>query len=484
MAVIQWSTSNNLAEVSAQNEVRVIWPLTYNANLNPEITGGFVNNIFEADSGSETGAPTQRQGDISANYRSRVAVDSLLFNENFNWTALNTRKFLNTATTFVTGVSGGFINLNNTNLTTANATNVITTRPTFPAYGTYPLQGECEIVYTTAWSAPVANNTTEIGFWLATGTTAPTDWSFFRYNSAGALQFVLNYNGSETAENYSGSNVPSVNARHHYAVVQGNDYVEFWIDNILYKNMAIPAAQGMATINQNMPFFVRSYNAAVVPSAYVNIKVSNISISQGDMNATVSIAEQMSAMQNMAIQGQTGSTMGSTANYVNSTVPATATLSNTAAGYATLGGQFVFAAVAGAETDYALFAYQVPVSTAANPSQKLVVTDVNIAVWSQVVAVATTPTVMHWSLGIGSTAVSLATADAATTKSRAVYPLWQTNLVIAEALGTGHQLNWDFTTPLTVNPWEYIHIILKIPTGTATATQTFRGTIGINGYNR
>ncbi len=179
----------------------------------------------------------------------------------------------------------------------------------------------------------------------------------------------------------------------------------------------------MATINQNQPFFVRSYNSASVPSLAVNVKVSNISISQGDMNATVSIGEQMATMQNMAIQGQTGSTMGSTANYVNSTVPATATLSNTAAGYATLGGQFVFAAVAGAETDYALFAYQVPVSTAAVPSQKLVISDINIAVWSQVAAIATTPTVMQWSIGIGATAVSLATADAATTKSRAVYPL-------------------------------------------------------------
>jgi hypothetical protein len=146
-------------------------------------------------------------------------MDTLLFNENFNGAALNTRKFINTATTFVTGVSGGFINLNNTNLTTANATNVITTRPTFPAYGSYPLQGECELVYITAGSVPVANNITEFGFGLATGVAAPTDGAFFRYNASGALQFVLNYNGAETVVTYAGSNVPSVNVRHHYSVV-------------------------------------------------------------------------------------------------------------------------------------------------------------------------------------------------------------------------------------------------------------------------
>lgn len=42
------------------------------------------------------------------------------------------------------------------------------------------------------------------------------------------------------------------------------------------------------------------------------------------------------------------------------------TISNTAAGYATPGGAFRRVAVAGAETDYALFAYLVPAGGAAN----------------------------------------------------------------------------------------------------------------------
>ena len=46
------------------------------------------------------------------------------------------------------------------------------------------------------------------------------------------------------------------------------------------------------------------------------------------------------------------------AQWANSAAPASAALSNTAAGYATLGGLFQFAAVAGAATDYALFGFQ------------------------------------------------------------------------------------------------------------------------------
>jgi len=47
---------------------------------------------------------------------------------------------------------------------------------------------------------------------------------------------------------------------------------------------------------------------------------------------------------------QSGATQ--TANYAPTSAPASATLSSAAAGYATLGGQFQFLAVAGAETDY------------------------------------------------------------------------------------------------------------------------------------
>ena len=55
-----------------------------------------------------------------------------------------------------------------------------------------------------------------------------------------------------------------------------------------------------------------------------------------------------------------------------------AVLSNTAAGYTTLGGQFQFAALVGAETDYALFAFQVPLAAAGGGNRNLVIRGVRI----------------------------------------------------------------------------------------------------------
>ena len=105
---IEGNTSGNVAEITSNNELKVIGPNTYVDGL-PSINGSFSNNIFEADAGSITGSPTQRQGDISANYRQRVGVDTLLFNDQFNGIALNSSLWSNTSTTFTTVVSNGFL---------------------------------------------------------------------------------------------------------------------------------------------------------------------------------------------------------------------------------------------------------------------------------------------------------------------------------------------------------------------------------------
>ncbi len=108
-----------------------------------------------------------------------------------------------------------------------------------------------------------------------------------------------------------------------------------------------------------------------------------------------------------------------TANYANTAAPASATLSNTAAGYTTLGGQWQFAAVAGAETDYALFGFQVTAAAAASANKNLFITGIRIEAVNTGAAVATTATLLQWGLAVGGTAVSLATADSATAGTRA-----------------------------------------------------------------
>jgi hypothetical protein len=132
---------------------------------------------------------------------------------------------------------------------------------------------------------------------------------------------------------------------------------------------------------------------------------------------------------------------------------------------------FQFAAVAGAATDYALFGYQVP-----SPSN-LVVTGVEIETWNTGAAVTTTPHLLVWGIAAGSTAVSLATA---TVNRRG---LGSQSFAVAAAIGANAQrIEKQFRTGIHVPANRFLHIILRMPTASATASQVIQGMVNIEGY--
>lgn len=174
---------------------------------------------------------------------------------------------------------------------------------------------------------------------------------------------------------------------------------------------------------------------------------------------------------------QNPTTLAQLANHANSTGPTSATLSNTAAGYATLGGRYQFAAVGGAATDYALFAYQVPTD------RSLHITGVAIATMNTGAAVATSAHVFDWALGLDSTAVSLATTDVGAAYAPRRVPLGVQGMPSGSAIGFVCQdLLREFKAPLVVKPGRYLHVILAMPVATATGSQVIRGDVMINGY--
>jgi hypothetical protein len=166
-------------------------------------------------------------------------------------------------------------------------------------------------------------------------------------------------------------------------------------------------------------------------------------------------------------------TFAQATTWANSAAPGNSTLSNTAAGATTLGGLFQFAAVAGAATDYALFGYQVPAP------YSLVVTGIDIDVWNTGAAVATTPTLMVWGAGVDQSAVSLATAGITR------IPLGANAFPVAAAIGAtaDRRISVDLTqSPLVTNAGRFFTIILRMPVGTATASQVIQGLVAIKGY--
>jgi hypothetical protein len=96
-------------------------------------------------------------------------------------------------------------------------------------------------------------------------------------------------------------------------------------------------------------------------------------------------------------------------------------------------------------------------------------------------AVTTTPTLLQWGIAYDGTAASLTTVDTAATKAPRRVPLGCQSLPVGLAVGGNvPDLCVDFRQPLSVNAGNYLHVILKIPVGTATASQIVRGVIAIN----
>lgn len=329
-----------------------------------------------------------------------------------------------------------------------------------------------------------------MGLGLASGVTAPTDGVFFRINASGVPQGVANFGGSETVVTLQDTPghtwAPAANTMYHWLIVAHNDVTEFWVDDVLMGVVNTPATVGSPCASMSLPLLMRLYNSGTVTTAQ-RLEVGSCSVTLGDQNAIRLWPTTMGVMGLSSINAPDGQTAGQTANYANSAAPASATLSNTAAGYGPtlLGGQWQFAAPAGAETDYVLFAYLNPAGTNAIPGKNLIIRGVRIETYNMGAAVATTPTLLQWGLAAGQTAITMATADSATAGTRAGrrVALGVQSLPVGAAVGaaaTPVDVNLD--APIVVEPGTYLHVLVKVPVGTATASQIIRGTCFINGY--
>ena len=467
------------ADVTGTNPARTTGPSQ--ANL-----AGFGIDAAEVSVSTANLARLVRALDASPDYRSRVGIDQILWHDVFCHGFLNGSKYKGVDTTMTKSMASGRLNMNSGNAVASGNGSQISTFRTFPLFQTYPLYVDMILSLN---QLPQTNSVHEFGLGYVTGVTAPTDAICFRIDATGALLGVVNYNGSsgEVTTSLTANGAPTfvANQIHHYLIVATTERAEFWIDDILYGVInALGGTTGLITMSSSMPLFIRQYNAAAVGTA-VQTNVEAWAVTQGDMGATRTMAHIQAGFGNNLLSLPDGVSYGMSTNYANSTAPVAATLSNTAAGYTTLGGQWSFAAVVGSETDYALFGYQVPQGASSVPGKNLFLTGIHIEAMNTGAAVATTLSVLQWALGIGSTAVSLATADSATAGTRAPRKigLGLQSFAIGAAIGvTANAIDIQFNSPLMVESGTFIHVILRCPVGTATASQVIRGICELNGY--
>lgn len=310
----------------------------------------------------------------------------------------------------------------------------------------------------------------------ALGSTVQINGFVFLYGSDGTLKPTVYANSNVIAQGADFASSVTSDTYYDWDVIVSDDSVTFFC-----RNPTTRAVVSEQTLNINIgdPRFgvqvhwfcwARSFvtTAAANVGAATQVYVADASVVTLDTGSHKPWPHIMAGMQQNSVYNPTVA-LAQLANYANSAAPASATLSNTAAGYTTLGGQFQFAAVAGAETDYALFAFSVPTGV------MLHVTDIDIDTMNTGAAVATTATWLQWFCGDAG-AVTLASNSFRQPLGNQVFP-------IGAAIGAqATPISRRFTTPFTVVGGRVFHIALKMPLGTATASQIIRGIVRVNGY--
>lgn len=420
------------------------------------------------------------QRPIYASIENRLAVgmDNILWDDVFTGANINLSRYNSGTATYTTVQTGGGITFNNGGSIATSAGSFFRTYRTFPIFGNFPTT--IDFAFSLAL-VPQAQNIIEIGLGLPAGSFpfAPTDGLYMQIDTAGALQLVANFNGTLTTSGAI-TFTWTANRFYHAEIVAHRDRIELWIDGVLYGVVLRSAASsvGQMSMLQSMPLFTRMVNNAATTGAQ-KLNIANWTVVLNDVNLMRPMPLVMGGLCLNGANLPDGVVAGGSANITNSAAPASATLSNTAAGYTTKDGNFQWAAVAGAETDYALFAYQVPAASVTQPGKNMFCRGVRIELENMGAAnSATVPTTINWYLGFGATAVSMVTADSATAATRAArrIAIGSQSIPINAVVGqnvTGIDIDFD---PIMIEPGTFVHTIARIISGAATASQILRGT--------
>jgi hypothetical protein len=421
---------------------------------------------------------------VSENNTMSVSDRHLMWDDTFNGTAQNTGKYRAPATTQTVTFVAGYALLNGASVTTINTNCALQTYKTFPLFGKSELRVNFSAMHTVA---PQANAVTEWGLFQAVlpGAAAPTDGAFFRFNAAAELRGVISYNGTETQT--VAMTAPSVNVNHDYTIVVQTNTVLFFIDDVLRGVITLGTdapALGQPISAAAVPITFRHYIGGSAPSLAMQFKVSDVFVNMVGNNPGRSWSHVKAGFGHMAYQGQNGGTLGTTALYANSSNPAATVPTNTTAALGSgLGGKFQETLTLAAGTDGIISSFQVPVGSVTQTPRNLVITGVYVS-GVVTVALTTNPLAGTLALCFGHTAVSLATAEAATTKAARRIAIGSTSVASATAAaGTPvvGPMPISFQSPIVVAPGEFV-AVSHCKVSTAPATGAVMWSITIDGY--
>ncbi len=473
------------AEVNATNQLKVVSEI--DVSNSPGTVGG--TKIYgENDDGGITGEVALRSPEIDVDYRKRVSLDFLLDEEVFNYTAQNTGKHTYANTTMTAAWTAGNLTTNATSITTTTTAVSIGSYAYFPSIGTQTLSIDMELAFS---AQPTTNTIIDFGGFIrgAANPYAPTDGVYFRLNSSG-LQGIVNFNGTEVSTGVFpeefGSGVPWAyvnDKKYQFIVYLGGVEAVFWVNGegfaYMLGKITLPAGQGRMIMGGSVPWSIRHAITGGAAGTVLQAKLGAVAVRIGGSNTETSASTQGNRLFG-AYQGLSGGTMGSLSNLTNNLTAVAAVPTNTTSAVLTgLGGEAVETDTLAANTDGIIMSYQVPAGTANVTGRRLVVRGVKIQSAIQT-ALTGGGYIGIYTLCWGHTAVSLATAEAATTKAPRRLMIGKQSVASAAAALTMLQdVNIDFDdAPVFVNPGEFIQVV-KRKVGTAPSVGAINHSITI-----
>ena len=413
---------------------------------------------------------------ISIENHQQMGVPSIVFQDPVEGSTVDTNLWTGSNTTMAQAVSGGSINLNSGAITTANTNAHINSIKQFNMQLVRAaLAGTTTI---TTPSGVQANQTMRLGFYTPNGASAPTDGCWFEWNASAEFRGVLSI--ASSVNQTAALTAPTINVSHTMLVQYGFDQCLFYVDGALVGTVS-QANVGAAMQVGKLPFSASIVIGATPPVSAPRLSVFATTVERLNIDSARPWGHQLVSGSARGAYQSVASTYGQTANWANSSSPSSATLSNTAAGYTTLGGRYQFAAPAGAATDFALFGYQVPAG------YQLHVNQVQITACNTGAAVATTATMLDWGVATNSSAVSLATTDALgpppTTWAPRRIAMGFQGFIVGAAIGQcATPIFQTFDPPIAVDSGRFFHVVVQVPVGTATASQVIRGDVLVHGW--
>lgn len=451
---------------------------------------GYARMLFENDDGTLTGTPYNKSGEVSPDFRVRVGIDTVLFTDDFNATTQNTAKWSYTFATLTAAQPGaGTVNFSTVQGTTSAHGAFMRTHQYFPLINTAPLAVEfmagkfiAELVSDEVWLMGLGLPTAAV--------TRPTDGVWLKLTSAG-LVGVIAFNGTEVESGILPATLALAEVNK-FTIVVAEREVEYWLNDQFLGEQDIPAANGIPWLSRSAPVFMQKYNTGSVSNTNT-MRIARVGVGLMDVATFMPAAHQMALQGMMGYQGQNGGTMGTTALLPNATAATTVTgaaLSQTVAIATGLGGQAgIVAAVAG--IDGCVTAFQVPTGGINQTARNLVITGCRIDSVNIGAAVATTASILQWSLAFGATGASipsLAQAETgsfvtATAKAWRRRPLGLQSWVVGAAIGApAEAIDMTFDSPVVVHPGQWVAAVAKFIVGTATASQVIWANVSFDAH--